>query len=129
MQILWIENQFAPSTLKKLEFHEDILHSLQILYFYLKRNQEKALDQFKSIQFYEPEDYLILDGATQRNLELIKNNQDGTRSHTLFSVLDRAKTPMGSRTVKKWIQRPLVQKSSILQRQEVVAFLCQKIDV
>jgi len=126
---LWIENHFSPGTLKKLEFHQDILQSLQILYFYLKRNQEKALDQFKSIQFYEPEDYLILDGATQRNLELIKNNQDGGRGHTLFNVLDKAKTPMGSRTIKKWIQRPLVQKSSILQRQEVVAFLCQQIDV
>lgn len=126
---IWIENQFAPSTLKKLEFQQDILQSLQVLYFYLKRNQEKALDQFKSIQFYEPEDYLILDGATQRNLELIKNNQDGGRGHTLFHVLDKAKTPMGSRTIKKWIQRPLVQKSSILQRQEVVAFLCQQIDV
>ena len=87
------------------------------------------IDQFKTIQFYEPEDYLILDGATQRNLELIKNNQDGGRSHTLFHVLDKAKTPMGSRTIKKWIQRPLVQKSSILQRQEVVAFLCQQIDI
>lgn len=126
---MWIENQFAPSTLKKLEFQQDILQSLQVLYFYLKRNQEKALDQFKSIQFYEPEDYLILDGATQRNLELIKNNQDGGRSHTLFHVLDQAKTPMGSRTIKKWIQRPLVTKSGILQRQEVVTFLCQQIDV
>ncbi|MFH1254022.1 MAG: DNA mismatch repair protein MutS [bacterium] len=126
---IWIENQFAPSTLKRLEFQQDILQSLQVLYFYLKRNQEKALDQFKSIQFYEPEDYLILDGATQRNLELIKNNQDGGRNHTLFHVLDQAKTPMGSRTIKKWIQRPLVTKSSILQRQEVVTFLCQQIDV
>lgn len=126
---MWIENQFAPSTLKKLEFQQDILQSLQVLYFYLKRNQEKALDQFKSIQFYEPEDYLILDGATQRNLELIKNNQDGGRNHTLFHVLDQAKTPMGSRTIKKWIQRPLVTKSGILQRQEVVTFLCQQIDV
>ncbi|KKQ11362.1 MAG: mismatch repair protein MutS protein, partial [candidate division TM6 bacterium GW2011_GWF2_36_6] len=126
---MWIENQFAPSTLKRLEFQQDILQSLQVLYFYLKRNQEKALDQFKSIQFYEPEDYLVLDGATQRNLELIKNNQDGGRNHTLFHVLDQAKTPMGSRTIKKWIQRPLVTRSSILQRQEVVAFLCQQIDV
>ncbi len=125
----WIENQFAPSTLKKLEIQQDILQSLQVLYFYLKRNQEKALDQFKSIQFYEPEDYLILDGATQKNLELIKNNHDGGRNHTLFHVLDQAKTPMGSRTIKKWIQRPLVTKSGILQRQEFVTFLCQQIDV
>jgi DNA mismatch repair protein MutS len=125
----WIENQFAPGVLKKLEFQQDLLQSLQMLYFYLKRNQEKALNQFKSIQFYEPEDYLVLDHATQKNLEIIKNNQDGGRKNTLFFTLDKAKTPMGSRTIKKWLQRPLVQKSSILQRQEVISVLCQKIDI
>lgn len=125
----WIENQFAPGTLKTLELHQDLFQSLQIIYFYLKRNQEKALDQFKSIQFYEPEDYLVLDNATQKNLEIIKNNQDGGRKNTLFYVLDKAKTPMGSRTIKKWLQRPLVQKSGILQRQEIIVFLSQRIDL
>jgi DNA mismatch repair protein MutS len=126
---LWLENQFTPGTLKKLEMHSDIFQSIQMLYFYLKRNQEKALDQFRSIQFYEPEDYLILDGATSRNLELIKNNQDGSTKNTLFHVLDQSQTPMGSRTIKKWIQRPLIEKASILQRQEIIALLCQQIDV
>ncbi len=125
----WIENQFAPSVLKKLEFQQDIFQSMQMLHFYLKRNHEKALNQFKSIQFYEPEDFLVLDHATQKNLEIIKNNQDGGRKNTLFFTIDKAKTPMGSRTIKKWLQRPLVQKSGILQRQEVISFLCQNIEL
>jgi DNA mismatch repair protein MutS len=124
----WIETQFNSATLGKLQSNESTLNSLQVLYYYLKRNQESALSQFKSIQFYEPEDYLILDASTQKNLELVKNNSDGGRKNSLFFVLDKAKTSMGSRTIKKWILRPLVQKNSILQRQDAISDLCSKIE-
>lgn len=125
----WIEKQFNSATLMRLNNNAAAWNSLQILYFYLKRNQESALSQFKNIQFYEPEDYLILDPSTQKNLELVKNNYDSGRKNTLFSVLDKAKTPMGSRTIKKWILRPLVQKNGIIQRQEVISVLCQRVEV
>lgn len=124
----WIENQFNGRTLKKLNSNQAINQSLQTLYFYLKKNQTKALTQFNNIHFYEPDDYLILDTTTLKNLEIIKNNQDGGRKNSLLEVLDKAKTPMGSRTIKKWLSRPLIQKEKIIGRNQVVTSFCKQID-
>ena len=124
----WIENQFNGRTLKELSSNQAINQSLQTLYFYLKKNQEKALSQFNNIHFYEPDDYLILDTATLKNLEILKNNQDGGRKNSLLEVLDKAKTPMGSRTIKKWLSRPLIQKEKIIGRNQVVTSFCKQID-
>jgi len=123
----WILQQFSTQTVDKITKNPVINNNLQVLYYYLKKNQTTALEQFKSIQFYDPDEYLILDPATQKNLDIIKNNLDGSRKYTLLSILDRAKTPMGSRTIKKWLLRPLVQKAKIIQRQEVVAGLSKQI--
>jgi DNA mismatch repair protein MutS len=94
-----------------------------VLYTYLKRNNERALGHLKQLSFYKPEDFLLLDAATQRNLELIQNTQDGTASSTLFAVLDKAVTAMGSRTLKKWLLRPLIKQELIEQRLDAVALL------
>lgn len=126
---LWVEQQFSSATLQKIMSQPALENSLTLLYWYLKKNQNKALEQFKTIQFYTPEDYLILDPATQRNLELVKNNQDSSTKNTLLAVIDKAKTAMGSRTIKKWVLRPLVQKSAIIQRQEIVAALYGQVDI
>ena len=126
---LWVEKQFNATTSNFLHKSPAINNSLSLLYWYLKRNQERALDQLRSIQFYQPEDYLILDASTQKNLEIVKNLNDGTRKNTLFSLVDKAITPMGSRMIKKWLQRPLVKKQVILQRQEVVVAMTKDLEV
>ena len=124
----WAEKQFDNKVIESLSNQEAISSTLSSLYFYLKKNHENALNQFKTIRFYEPDDYLVLDHSTQKNLEIIKNIHDNTRKNSLLSILDRAKTPMGSRTIKKWLLRPLVDKKAILQRQEVVSSLCKQVD-
>ena len=123
----WLEQQFNHSVQQQLTERKELLHSLDVLYRYLNKNQSASLSQFKSINFYEPDDYVILDHATQKNLEIIENNQDGGRKNSLFAVMDHAKTAMGSRTLKKWLQRPLVQKDAIVQRQEVVVSLMSSV--
>lgn len=125
---LWVERQFNKSITNYLNQFYEVKSSLKLLYSYFKTNQAQALNLFNSIQFYQPEDYLILDASTQKNLEIINNSQDGGKKNTLFSVVDRAATSMGSRTIKKWLQRPLVQKQSILQRQEVIAAFVKNVD-
>ncbi|MFH0898660.1 MAG: DNA mismatch repair protein MutS [bacterium] len=124
----WLQAQFNKQTLELLQKKICVNHALELLYRYLKKNQEKSLDQFQTIQFYQPQDYLILDPATQKNLEIIRNNHNGDRKNTLLSIVDHAKTAMGSRTLKKWLARPLLQKNAILGRQEVVSCLCNNID-
>ncbi len=122
----WVDTTLHARARSDLEEQPAIKSSLSLLYSYLSKHQPVALKHFSSIQFYAPEDYLVLDPATQRNLELVKSAQDGSRSNTLLSVIDKAKTSMGSRTLKKWITRPLMQLDSIVQRHEVVAHLVQQ---
>lgn len=119
----WVRKQLRGQSVQQLYENEALRRAVGQFHAYVAKNQHAALDQFNSIQFYEPEDFLILDGATQRNLELIKNAHDGSRKNSLFAVMDRATTPMGSRMVKKWLLRPLVKKEPILQRQDAIELL------
>jgi DNA mismatch repair protein MutS len=126
---LWLEKQMQPQTILKLQECSCLQNCLHTLYWYFLKNHKNALDQLKSIQFYKPEDYLILDSSTQKNLEITKNLNGGGRKNTLLSVLDKAVTPMGSRTIKKWLQRPLVQKEAIIARQQTVVEIKKQIDL
>ncbi len=118
----WAESLHVKNAQTSSASYEQQL-ALRYFYAYLKRNQEQALTQSWQLNTYAPDDFLILDAATQRNLELVKNNQDGTSKHTLFDVLDRAVTPMGSRMIKKWLLRPLIKKEAITQRLHAVELL------
>jgi DNA mismatch repair protein MutS len=116
-----IKRKFHRETHDRISTDLALQQALYNLFAYLKRTQASSIEQFSSIHFYEPEDFLLIDAATQRNLELVKNNHDGTIAHTLFSVLDTAITSMGSRMLKKWLLRPLVKQEMIAHRQDVIA--------
>jgi DNA mismatch repair protein MutS len=117
----WIQNQFSADAQSPLTMHASLRLAMYHFYSYIRQTQQTAAEQFKTIHWYEPDDFLILDSATQTNLELLRNAHDGSRKHTLFEVMDGACTPMGSRMIKKWIMRPLVKHHAIVQRQEVIA--------
>lgn len=119
----WIEQQFRSEQVQSINENQSMVEAFSLFYSYLKRNQEQAIDQFKQLHLYKPDDFLQLDRSTARHLELVKNNQDGTIKNTLFEVMDGAVTGMGSRMIKKWITRPLVKKDAIIQRQEFVQVL------
>lgn len=121
----WMSKQFAQDKCTHISQQQSLQRALLNFYRFLMKNQRDALDQFKQLYIYEPEDFLVLDAPTQRNLELIKNNQDGSSKHTLFSVLDRASTPMGSRMIKKWLLRPLIKQAAIEQRLAAVEYYVQ----
>jgi Mismatch repair ATPase (MutS family) len=102
-------NQSMQDTVNQ---HSSLAMALKYFYAYLSKNQVGSLDQFTSIFMYQPDDFLHLDAPTQRNLELIKNSQDGGSAHTLFSIMDGATTPMGSRMIKKMVAATITQKTS-----------------
>lgn len=113
----WLE-QFGQHA--QINAHDSVKSALSYFYSYMRQTQQSAIDQFKTINWYAPEDFLILDPATQANLELVKNAHDGSRKNTLFEIVDGALTPMGSRMIKKWIMRPLVKQQAITQRQDAI---------
>lgn len=116
----WIKKQFKADVVSNVINHQSLLYALYNFYQYVSKNQNSVLEHFRSLHFYRPEDFLILDPSTQKNLELVKNNQDGSRKNTLFSLMDKAATSMGSRMVKKWLVRPLIKKEALEQRLDVV---------
>lgn len=124
----WID-QFSPEVKETISTQKALKNAIADFYKYVAINQACALDQFKSMQLYNPDDFLVLDSATMRNLEIIKNVHDGGHAHTLFSVLDGSLTSMGSRTIKKWLSAPLVDLKALEQRHEVIEIFVDNISL
>ena len=91
---------------------------------YLQMTQRQALPHLTTITLEHNEDYLQLDSATQRHLELFESTQGG-RNNTLLSVLDKTACAMGSRLIKRWLSRPLRQHEPIQKRQQAIAEIIQ----
>lgn len=119
-ETLCLEQQFDAATCQKLSDQHSLLYATILWKKYVQKNQQQALSACKTIQFYEPEAFLMLDGATQKNLDIVKNSFDGSRAHSLLSLVDKAVTPMGSRMIKRWLLSPLMDLPIILQRQKAV---------
>ncbi|MCE5285875.1 MAG: DNA mismatch repair protein MutS, partial [Pelosinus sp.] len=96
------------------------------LLYYLHQTVKTDLSHINHLVKYNSSDYLILDAATLRNLEITRNMRDGSKRDTLLSVLDFTKTAMGGRLLKKWLEYPLINQSQIIRRQEAVAELIEK---
>lgn len=117
----WSSTHFNKKITEQLDEKIAIKKSLEQLYSYLKKTNEAILETLQSIYFYETEDFVVIDSGTQRNLEIVINQQ-GARSNTLLAILDTCKTPMGSRLLKKWLVRPLLQQEMINHRLSVVDY-------
>ncbi|MDP5187991.1 MAG: DNA mismatch repair protein MutS [Alishewanella sp.] len=91
---------------------------------YVNDTQRAQLPHIRSIALERPEDYIVLDAATRRNLELTQT-LSGQTDNTLASVLDHCQTPMGSRLLKRWIHAPLRDQQKINLRLTAVAELTE----
>ncbi|HEV8483211.1 MAG TPA: DNA mismatch repair protein MutS [Blastocatellia bacterium] len=89
---------------------------------YVRETQKEEAGHVTGISYFEPNDYLILDTPTVRNLELIEA-LDGSRSRTLAGVLDETVTGMGSRLLKQWLVRPSMRIGELNARLDSVAEL------
>ncbi len=82
---------------------------------YVKQTQRSQLGHVLTVRLFELSNYMKLDEATVRNLELLKTN-DGSRQWTLLSVLDSTKTGMGARLLRSWLLRPSLDVRVINER-------------
>ncbi|PID60610.1 MAG: DNA mismatch repair protein MutS [Ignavibacteriae bacterium] len=113
-----LKEQFKTQTLKgfgidRLQF--GIISAGSVLH-YLKDTQKTNLAHLTKISLHNPSDYMYLDISTKRNLEILFTLQEGEREGSLISVLDKTKTAMGARLLKKWISAPLLKKEQIEKR-------------
>ncbi len=89
---------------------------------YAKATQRGQLSHVRAIHVEQRDDSVILDAATRRNLELVFNLSGGV-DHTLASVFDCTATVMGSRLLKRWLQRPLRDHDVLRARQASIRTL------
>jgi len=117
-----LTNHFGTQTLKGFgieDMNEAVIAAGCVLN-YLNETQKNNLPHIKKIYNYEFSDYIILDPSTKRNLEITSSISEGGREGTLISILDRTKTAMGGRLLKKWVSRPLKKKEQIEKRLSAV---------
>ncbi len=91
------------------------------LLYYLSETQHQKPIHIKSIRPYQINDFMTLDPNTRRNLELTETLRDKLRKGSLLWAIDRTKTSMGSRLLRRWLEQPLLSVHDILARQRVVA--------
>lgn len=91
---------------------------------YLRETQVQSLRLLTDLAVYQPSDFMILDAATRRGLELTQTLRSGEVRGSLLGVLDHTVTSMGARLLQRWLQQPLLDLEAIRDRQEAVeAFL------
>ena len=99
---------------------ERLMKAFSRLLNYIQHTQKRSLDHLQQAELIELKDYLSLDMYSKRNLELTETIIKKGKHGSLLWVLDKSVTAMGSRMLKKWIERPLLRKSQIEERQNIV---------
>src|SRR5438874_2220352 len=94
---------------------------------YLKHQLRRKIEHLTSLRSDAPADHVLLDSATQANLELVESRN--ARDTSLLAVLDRTLTPMGGRKLRDWILQPLRNLVELQCRQQMIADLLQEPDL
>lgn len=93
---------------------------------YLRETRIQSVDHIKPIRMVSSSEHMLLDEITLRNLEIFRNLRDGSRSGTLMEILDETVTPMGSRTLARWLQMPSMSLEVIRRRQDAIEEMVRK---
>ena len=90
---------------------------------YLFETQKTDLSHITCIRPYHTEEFMILDGSSMRNLELIETLREKEKRGSLFWVLDKTRTAMGARMLRTWIEQPLLDVNAIQARLDAIEAL------
>ncbi|MBR5808872.1 MAG: DNA mismatch repair protein MutS [Clostridia bacterium] len=83
---------------------------------YLEDTQKSRVSYVDTLTVYGAKEYMDIDSATRRNLEITETMRDKARRGSLLGVLDRTKTSMGARKLKQWLEKPLINPIEINKR-------------
>ncbi|WP_058023194.1 DNA mismatch repair protein MutS [Pseudohongiella spirulinae] len=121
-----LTSHFRSRDLRGFDFEHRLqaIRAAGALLSYVKDTQRSELPHIQTVQVEQPDDALILDAASRRNLE-IDRNLNGGSGNTLMSVIDKTATTMGSRLLNRWLNRPLRFGTELRHRQQTVADLLQ----
>lgn len=123
-----LQKQFEVSTLDGFGLHglPLCIRASGAILQYLEETQPASLKLLNSINTYNQHEYMSLDAATIRNLELTETMRRGESAGSLLNTIDRTVTPMGKRLIQQWISKPLLDLSLIHQRQDGVGWFIEQ---
>ena len=104
-----------------LEGKEQAIIAVGAMLMYLEHTQKTSLDYINSLNVYTVEDYMDLDFATRRNLEVCETMRQKSKKGSLLGVIDKTKTAMGARLLRQWLEKPLVNADRINRRLNAVS--------
>ncbi len=104
----------------KIKDKPDVICAVGALINYLKETQMNGLERINQIDTYSESQYMKLDYNTQRNLELTQTMLSKEKRGSLLWVIDKTKTAMGKRLIRSWLEHPLMNISTINNRQSAV---------
>jgi DNA mismatch repair protein MutS len=121
-----IKGQFLSETEINLKKAPLAALAAEMAFLYAKENEKTALAHLRRLTFYQVQDFMIIDEATKRNLELTQSLFGQGKKGSLFWVLDETMTAMGSRKLREWLIYPLMDVEKIGDRLEGVSELKEK---
>ncbi len=112
-----VEKQFGKSIAElRLDGSRETVYAVCAALRYIEYAQKSSIAYINKLRVYRIEEYMELDFATRRNLEITETMRDKLKRGSLFWVLDKTKTSMGRRRLKQWIERPLLSPIDINKR-------------
>ena len=113
----------SETTREQLEKLEPLtLRALSVLYRYLEATQKRSLGHINEIHRIGRQQTMTLDLHTRQNMELTETLRDKQRKGSLLWVLDKTKTAMGGRLLKRWLEEPLIERNAINHRLDAVTY-------
>lgn len=108
-----------------LEGETQMQKALCAMLCYLTETQKRGVECVRALDLYDADDYMALNMAASRNLELTRTLRTGEKRGSLLWVLDKTETAMGKRLLRSWVEKPLVSPSRITKRLNAVAELTE----
>jgi len=117
-----IKEQFKLASLEGLglDGYEAGISAAGAIIYFLNDNLHSSLPHLKRPRPYSSSEFMLLDSKTQRNLEILESISGDKSGVTLFKILNKTVTPLGSRLLRQWISKPLVDSYRINERLEGV---------
>lgn len=117
-----LKEQFGVASLDMFEINDKkaCIMASGALCTYLKETQKRALSHITGLKYVRNERYMVLDSTARRNLEITQNARDGSTRATLLKVMDRTRTSMGARNLRRWLEQPLRDEKEINSRLDAV---------
>lgn len=118
-----MKNQFKENDVNGIKDKKEMVSSVGALLSYLKVTQITGYERINTFEVYNENQYMNLDYNTRRNLELTRTMMNKEKKGSLIWLLDKTKTAMGKRLLRYWLEHPLLNIGTILNRQSAIADL------